>query len=120
MRIRREQVVGEHLYKHLWLLDPSWERATHTETMERGIKTALKAVVDSLTEEQKRARLDIYYSTTGNRHVIIELKRANRVLTTTDLHGQVTKYYNAAKQVLINSDKVRAARDCVCDWQKAS
>ena len=123
----KEQVVGEHLYKHLWLLDPSWERATHTEAMERGIKTALKAVVDSLTEEQKRARLDIYYSTTGNRHVIIELKRANRVLTTTDLHGQVTKYYNAAKQVLINSDKGSEPLEIVCvigrrlrDWSDSS
>ena len=123
----KERVVGEHLYKHLWLLDPSWERATHTEAMERGVKTALNGVVESLTEEQKRARLDIYYSTTGNRHVIIELKRADRVLTTTDLHGQVTKYYNAAKQVLINSDKGSEPLEIVCvvgrrlrDWSDSS
>ena len=68
----KERALQEHLYKHMWLLDPSWERATHTEHMERRIHTALQGVYDSLTPEQQDARLDIYYSTTGNKHVIIE------------------------------------------------
>ena len=68
----KERALQEHLYQHLWLLDPSWERATHTEHMERRIHTALQGVYDSLSPDQRAARLDIYYSTTGNKHVIIE------------------------------------------------
>ena len=47
----KERVLQKHLYKHLWLLDPSWERATHTEMMERRIYKALQGVYDSLTAE---------------------------------------------------------------------
>ena len=96
----KEKAMQEHLYKHLWLLDPSWERATHTERMEKRIYTALNEVFDSLTEEQRSARIDIYYSTTGNKHVIIELKRSGRVLDINDLHAQISQYYGAAKKVL--------------------
>ena len=110
----KEKVLQEHLYKHLWLLDPSWERATYTEHMERRIYTALQGVYDSLTQEQKDARLDIYYSTTGNKHVIIELKRADRVLSTTDLHGQVSRYYSAAERVLADTGRGNEPLEMVC------
>ena len=123
----KERALQQHLYKHLWLLDPSWERATHTEHMETNIHKALQGVYESLTEEQQRARLDIYYSTTGNRHVIIELKRANRVLTTTDLHGQISKYYSAAERVLTDSGKRNEPLEIVCvvgkplrDWSDST
>ena len=123
----KERALQEHLYKHLWLLDPSWERATHTEHMERAIHTALKGVYDSLTEEQQRARLDICYSTTGKRHVIIELKRAERVLTTTDLYGQVSRYYSAAERVLADAGKSNEPLEVVCvvgkrlrDWDDSA
>ena len=122
----KEKALQDHLYRHLWLLDPSWERATHTAVMERRIDTALRGVSDSLTEEQKNSRLDIYYCTTGNKHVIIELKRANRVLTTSDLHGQISKYYSAAEQVLANADKSNEPLEVICvigrrlrDWDES-
>ena len=122
----KERALQEHLYKHLWLLDPSWERATHTEIMESRMMTALRSVVDSLTDEQKNARLDIYYSTTGNRHVIIELKRADRLLNTTDLYGQISKYYGAAERVLADSDRGNEPLEIVCvigrrlrDWDES-
>ncbi len=110
----KEKALQEHLYKHLWLLDPSWGRATHTAVMEKRIKTALNGVYDSLTEEQKAARLDLYYSTTGNRHVIIELKRANRKLQTTQLVEQISKYYSAAKRVLQDTNKGNEVLEIVC------
>ena len=123
----KEKVLQNHLYRHLWLLDPSWERATHTEIMEQRITTALGKVVDSLTPEQKAARLDIYYSTTGNKHVIIELKRANRVLTTTELQGQISKYYNSAENVLKAMSKGNEPLEIVCvvgkrlrDWDEST
>ena len=96
----KERALQQHLYKHLWLLDPSWERATHTARMETQIAKALDGVSDSLTDNQKRARLDIRYTTTGNKHVIIELKRSSRVLNTGELVGQILKYRTAVAQVL--------------------
>ena len=110
----KERAMQEHLYKHLWLLDPSWEHATHTTRMETRIHNALEGVYDSLNEEQKEARLDIYYSTTGNKHVIIELKRAARVLNTSDLHAQISKYYGSAKNVLQDLGKSNDPLEFVC------
>ena len=110
----KEKALQQHLYKHLWLLDPSWERATLTAVMEKRIHTALKGVFDSLTPEQKSARVDIFYSTTGNRHVIIELKRAKRILTTSDLHDQISKYYSAAENVLRDTGKSSEPLEVVC------
>lgn len=110
----KERALQEHLYKHLWMLDPSWERATHTELMERRIYNALQGVYDSLTQEQRDARLDIYYSTTGNKHVIIKLKRAGRVLSTSDLYGQISLYYSAAEKVLADTGRTNEPLEFVC------
>lgn len=74
-----------------------------------------------MTEEQQQARLDIKYTTTGNKHVIIELKRANRVLTTPDLFGQISKYYDAAEKVLARSVKGNEPIEIICvlgDWPR--
>ena len=123
----KERALQEHLYRHLWLLDPSWERATHTTHMEQRIGHALKDVYESLTEEQRKARLDIYYRTTGNKHVIIELKRAGRIPTTNDLHGQIMKYYDAAEKVLESTGRAGEPVEMVCvigkrprDWDNAA
>jgi hypothetical protein len=110
----KERALQEHLYKHLWLLDPSWERATHTELMERRIYRALQGVYESLTQEQQDARLDIYYSTTGNKHVIIELKRASRVLSTSDLYSQISLYYGAAERMLNDTGRGSDPLEMVC------
>ena len=122
----KERALQEHLYRHLWLLDPSWERATHTEVMERRVYTALEGVYDSLREEQRSARLDIYYCTTGNRHVIIELKRVDRVLSTSDLHGQISLYFSAAENVLADTNRGNEPLEMVCvvgrrlsDWSES-
>ncbi len=40
----REKVIQKHLFDHLWLLDPSWERATYTEQMEKSVKKAFDDV----------------------------------------------------------------------------
>lgn len=122
----KERVLQEHLYKHLWLLDASWERATHTEHMENRIYNALQGVYASLTKEQQESRLDIYYSTTGNKHVIIELKRADRLLSTTDLYGQISRYYSAAEKVLADTGRKNEPLEIVCvvgrrlrDWDES-
>lgn len=123
----RERAMQEHLYKHLWLLDPSWERATHTANMESRISTALDGVCDSLTDDEQRSRLDIYYATTGNKHVIIELKRATRILTTTELYTQLREYRATTVKVLRSMGREREPVELVCvigrrlrDWDESS
>ena len=123
----KERAIQEHLHKHLWLLDPSWEGATHTAVMEKRVLTALKGVDGTLTEEQLKSRLDIYYRTTGNKHVIIELKRADRRLTTSDLLEQISKYYSATENALADADRKNEPIEVVCvlgrrlrDWDDST
>jgi len=110
----KERAMQEYLYKHLWLLDPSWERATHTEHMERKMETALQQICDTLTPEQRQARVDVKYSTTGKKHVIIELKRANRLVNTNALNEQITKYYAAAENILALAERSNEPIEIVC------
>ena len=102
----REKIIQNHLSDHLWLLDPSWERVAASKAVESGVKKALDGVCDGLTEEEKRARLDIQYRTTGSKHVIIELKRPGAsVQALGQLFPQLEKYTNAATKVLKRSGK---------------
>ena len=110
-----EKVLQAHLYDHLWLLDPSWERAAKTEYMERQIRHALLGGIDvDLTEDEKLSRVDIGYTTTGNKHVIIELKRASRQLSTANLVVQIDKYYRAASKVLQQTGKGDEPLEFIC------
>jgi len=110
----KEKAMQDHLHKHLWLLDPSWERATSTERMETRIYKALNGINKSLTPEQEKARLDVYYSTTANKHVIIELKRSGRVVDSNDLLAQVTKYHGAATNVLRDLQRENEPLEIIC------
>ena len=104
----KEQAIKEHLSQHLWLLDPSWERATEVPMrVERRITSEINAVYAGLSDEEKRSRLDIRYTSTGRRHVIIELKRANVSLRTSDLESQIEKYHAAVSKVLESDDNLR-------------
>ena len=110
----KERALQEHLYTHLWLLDPSWERAARTEHMETRIYNALNAVYESLSDEQKLSRIDIHYTTTGNKHVIIELKRSGKVLSTTEIYDQIQKYRHAAWQVLTSMSRGNEPLEFIC------
>ena len=122
----KERVIQEHLFKHLWLLDPSWERATRTTQMETQINRALKLEVESLTSEEKRARIDIYYATTANKHVIIELKKPDRRVSTLELLSQIDKYRSATVKALQSMGLQNEQPEIVCvvgrdlsDWGNA-
>ena len=95
-----EKVIQEHLYEHLWLLDPSWDRATETPFLEQSVKTEFDKLDANLSEEEKRGRFDIKYKMTSGKHVIIELKRAGRLLDDYELIGQVDKYRTALQKLL--------------------
>lgn len=96
----KEKVLQEFLFKDLWLLDPSWERATGSEFMESRLK-AEGVIVDDLTEKERLGRVDIAYRTTAGKHVIVELKRAGRKMKLIELVEQGQKYVDALKKILM-------------------
>lgn len=96
----KEKVVQEYLYEHLWLLEPSWDRATETPLMEQSVQKEFAELDADLGLEEKRGRFDIKYKMTSGKHVIIELKRADRVLDQYDLLKQVEKYGEALRKLV--------------------
>lgn len=99
-----EQVVQDHLSKNLWLLDPSWDRGTEAPVVEQAFKTQFDIIDADLTQEERDARLDIRYKKAANKHLIIELKRGNRVVKTDELSAQVRKYYTATTKVMATQE----------------
>ena len=95
-----EKVIQQYLFNHLWLLDPSWERADHTEYMEKTVLNALNVQVDSLTDEEKKGRLDLGYRQAAGKHIVIELKKADRVVKRSEAFNQIVKYHDALSKAL--------------------
>lgn len=99
----KERVIQDYLFEHLWLLSPSWDRATRDPRMEQRIETALEAESERLTEQERAGRLDISYRNTGGGHVIIELKRYSVRAKAGELLSQMNKYRQSAKKVLADN-----------------
>ncbi|MFS0715220.1 ATP-binding protein [Microbacterium sp. 2P01SA-2] len=104
----KEQVLQQHLFDHLWLLDASWERATGSETMEenlRKIASPLFAKEHSDLDEEITGRIDIRYRTLNNRHVIVELKRYGLTVDAKKLADQGAKYARALASILAQQQR---------------
>lgn len=121
-----EKIIQKHLFEHLWLLDPSWERTTGTEYMEQHVAKEFGKINAKLTADEKKGRLDIKYRSTSGKHVIIELKRADRKLSSYTLISQTSKYRNALRKILTQMNKPYEAIEVVCvvgqpltDWDEA-
>lgn len=96
-----EKAIQKYLFDHLWLLDPSWERTESTEFMETRVHQLFEDVDADLTKEEKNGRLDIKYRKTAGQHVIIELKRPERVVRILDvIRDQIEKYYSGMRKIL--------------------
>ena len=109
-----ERVIQKHLFDHLWLLDPSWERATETPYMEQRVETEFGIIDAKLTKKEREGRLDIKYKTTSGKHVIVELKRADRRLSIYDIGKQLSKYMRALRKVLEEVGKKGEPVESVC------
>lgn len=96
----KERVIQEHIFDHLWLLDPSWERASTDQRKEESVMKEFKKVDAGLTPDEKKGRLDIRYRTAAGKHIIIELKRYKRKVSATELLEQVRKYKSALSKCL--------------------
>ena len=110
----KETVIRDHIYKHLWLLDPSWERVKGSEEAERSLTTFLRQTSEKLTAKQKNARIDIGYRTASGRHVIIELKRASVATPVDELARQIRKYRAGAKKLLAKTIYPDWPLDIIC------
>ena len=118
-----EEVIKLHIYTHLWLLDPSWDMATETPTLEQSVTTTFEKISDKLSEEEKRGRLDIRYKKTSGKHVIIELKRGSVRTSSFRLMEQVDKYIRALRKQLREA-KEDGSVEAIClvgkelsDWE---
>jgi len=110
----KEKVIQQHLYDHLWLLDPSWDRATETPHMEQRVKTEWGNINSKLTSEEEKGRFDIKYKKTTGKHIIIELKKADVITHTTKIIEQVVKYRDALHKILVKSGKEAEPIEIVC------
>jgi Histidine kinase-, DNA gyrase B-, and HSP90-like ATPase len=109
-----EKVVQKHLYENLWLLDPAWDRATETPSMEQSVKKAFEDLDAKLTGDEKKARFDIKYKNSAGKHIIIELKRAKRIVKTTEVVEQLQKYQNTLQKLLDKAGRGKEPIEAVC------
>jgi len=110
----KEKVLQEYIYNHLWLMDPSWERAKGTDNVETKMEAFLKENTAGLSQSQKAGRIDIGYRTIVGKHVIIELKRASVAVPLDDLVKQVRKYRDGARKVLDKTDYKNWPIEIIC------
>ena len=109
-----EKVIQKHIDTHLWLLDPSWDRATEIPVMEKSVRARFQNISDTQeTQEVKDGRLDIRYKKTSGKHVIIELKRASVRTSAWDLGKQVNNYIVALKDELTLASE-NTAIEAIC------
>ncbi|WP_133000970.1 BbrUII/HgiDII family restriction enzyme [Luteimonas arsenica] len=100
----KEKVLQKILFDRLWLLDPSWERATGTEEIEKQFKSIFppeSSDGDDESKDHSKGRFDITYRTIPGKHVIVELKRAKRQVSLLELAEQGNKYVDELKRLLV-------------------
>ena len=121
-----EKVIQKHIYTHLWLLDPSWDRATETPSMERTVRADFQRISKALSREEREGRIDIRYKKTSGKHVIVELKRASVQTSSWRLGDQVQKYKDALQKQLDEHDE-QGPIEVVClvghlptDWESSN
>ena len=98
-------MIQEYLFDHLWILDPSWERATVTPLMEKKVTNEFKKIDATLNESELKGRIDIKYKAVTGKHIIIELKRAKVKVDSIALLNQVKKYRSGLLKLLIAAGK---------------
>jgi hypothetical protein len=113
--VERERVLQQHIFDHLWLLDPSWERASSNFRIEQAVTTEFNDIDAHLKAEEREGRIDIRYKTAAGKHIIIELKKYNRPVEVYDLLRQVRKYRDALDKCLRTKfQDTQHVIECIC------
>ena len=110
----KEIVIRDHIFDHLWLLDPGWERVKGSEASESGITAFLRTTSETLTKAEKRGRIDIGYRTISGSHVVIELKRGSVSTPVDDLCRQIRKYRSGIRKLIEKTAHRDWPLDIVC------
>lgn len=113
----KEKVLQKHIYDNLWLLNPSWERATRgSERLEQSVTKEFNDIEANLSDDERAGRLDIRYRNTSGVHVIVELKRYQPTykVDVYDLHRQIDKYRSALKKCLKSIDRENEPITAIC------
>lgn len=103
----KEKILQEYIFDNLWILNPSWERPTAgSPIMEQKVEKEFNKAVSTLTDEERKGRMDIKYRTTAGKHIIIELKRYNPTYNVSpiDLYIQLKKYKEALSKCIAATD----------------
>ena len=111
-----EKVLQRHIFSHLWLLNPGWERATESVPtyMERSVTAMFKDVNQTLTKKERLQRVDIKYMTAQGKHVIVELKKADVLVGTDDIYHQLNKYRIAFEKVARQHEEQLRPLELIC------
>ena len=96
----KEREIQKYIFDHLWLLDPSWDRVDASEVMESRISSLFDDIHNSMSDAEKRARIDIKYRQSSGKHIIIELKRPDLRISVHDLCKQIGKYRSGMRKIL--------------------
>jgi hypothetical protein len=110
----KEKILQQHLFEHIWLIDPSWERAATNVLIEERVTKEFEKITEKLTEPEKKARWDIKYRTAAGKHIIIEMKRYSVSVTIGQLLDQLGKYRTALLKCLeANFPEEPRAVECI-------
>jgi len=110
----KERVIQQHIFDHLWLLEPSWTIQDQlSKRLEQRVETEFGKV--KLTKKEREGRIDIRYRKSGGVHIIVELKRPGVLCDVYDLLKQVAKYRRALTKCLQEVEGERSPNiQCVC------
>lgn len=119
-----ENEIRDHLFAHPWLLNPSWEGGSMISLKERGPGRVItenevarkfkREIKGNMSSEEWNSRFDLYYLSSTDGHVIIELKRAEKDLDTFELSKQIAKYSRAMEKILENLSSVSNEYKIIC------
>ena len=111
---QKERAIQAYIFKHLWLLDPSWERADTQKFMEVRVGKLFEEIASGLSEEEKNSRLDIQYREAAGKHIVVELKRPSRVVSVYDLGKQIGKYRSGIMKLLSQQNRPHEPFEFIC------
>lgn len=94
-----EKVIQGHIFENLWLLDPSWERATEPVDFEKRVRVEFDKI-DKQNTAYRDGRIDLKYRKTIGKNIVIELKRADAKKKLGDIITQLSPYMKAIKNEL--------------------
>ena len=98
--VEQEKIVQKYLFDHLWLLHPSWERPTTNKHIEQAVQKEWGDLDANLSDDERKGRVDIRYTTAAGKHIIVELKKASVSINLFRIAEQMEKYRGALEKVL--------------------